>query len=405
MHSALILKESELNLPWTHKEKSKKMIDRPKHILIVDDEEPNRETLASMVSCLGYESELARDGIEALAKVKLEIDLVLLDAAMPGMDGFEVARQIRSNPDLDEIPIVMVTGLSGKESRLRAVEAGANDFISKPVDLTELRVRLLSWLKAKEARDALKKNQALLEQTVRRRTADLHQALQAMAEAQRSAYEAHLDTIQRLAVAAEYKDGNTAAHIQRMSHYCALIGRGLDLPPGEMEILRYASPMHDVGKIGIPDAILLKAGKLNPHEWAIMKRHTVIGACILHGSSSRLLQAGESIALSHHEKWDGSGYPYALAGEEIPLYGRICAVADVFDALTTPRPYKEALNNERACEAMRKGRGSHFDPKILDLFFDNLEEARKIQDTYRQESPMDAEDSLPLDATLLEIGA
>jgi len=386
------------------REKSK-LMHRLKQILIVDDEEPNRETLASMVSCLGYESECARDGIEALAKVKLEIDLVLLDATMPGMDGFEVAKQIRNNPDLDEIPIVMVTALSGKQSRLRAVEAGANDFISKPVDLTELGVRLSSLLKTKEARDALRRNQALLEQTVRKRTADLHQALQAMAEAQRSAHDAHLDTIQRLAVAAEYKDGNTAAHIQRMSHYCALIGRSLDLPPGEVEILRYASPMHDVGKIGIPDAILLKAGKLNPVEWAIMKRHTVIGACILHGSLSKLLQAGESIALSHHEKWDGTGYPYGLAGEEIPLYGRICAVADVFDALTTPRPYKEALSNERACEAMLKGRGSHFDPQILDVFFENLEEARKIQDTCRQESPMDAEDILPLDATLLEIGA
>ncbi len=386
------------------REKSK-LMHRLKQILIVDDEEPNRETLASMVSCLGYESECARDGIEALAKVKLEIDLVLLDATMPGMDGFEVAKQIRNNPDLDEIPIVMVTALSGKQSRLRAVEAGANDFISKPVDLTELGVRLSSLLKTKEARDALRRNQALLEQTVRKRTADLHQALQAMAEAQRSAYDAHLDTIQRLAVAAEYKDANTAAHIQRMSHYCALIGRSLDLPPGEVEILRYASPMHDVGKIGIPDAILLKAGKLNPVEWAIMKRHTVIGACILHGSLSKLLQAGESIALSHHEKWDGTGYPYGLAGEEIPLYGRICAVADVFDALTTPRPYKEALSNERACEAMLKGRGSHFDPQILDVFFENLEEARKIQDTCRQESPMDAEDILPLDATLLEIGA
>ena len=194
------------------REKSK-LMHRLKQILIVDDEEPNRETLASMVSCLGYESECARDGIEALAKVKLEIDLVLLDATMPGMDGFEVAKQIRNNPDLDEIPIVMVTALSGKQSRLRAVEAGANDFISKPVDLTELGVRLSSLLKTKEARDALRRNQALLEQTVRKRTADLHQALQAMAEAQRSAHDAHLDTIQRLAVAAEYKDGNTAAHI------------------------------------------------------------------------------------------------------------------------------------------------------------------------------------------------
>ena len=358
------------------REKSK-LMHRLKQILIVDDEEPNRETLASMVSCLGYESECARDGIEALAKVKLEIDLVLLDATMPGMDGFEVAKQIRNNPDLDEIPIVMVTALSGKQSRLRAVEAGANDFISKPVDLTELGVRLSSLLKTKEARDALRRNQALLEQTVRKRTADLHQALQAMAEAQRSAYDAHLDTIQRLAVAAEYKDGNTAAHIQRMSHYCALIGRSLDLPPGEVEILRYASPMHDVGKIGIPDAILHKPGSLTAEEWTIMRRHPEIGRQILEEAGG-IFRPLAAIVAAHHERWDGQGYPIGLAGEEIPLAARILSVVDSYDAMTSHRPYRTPFSVREARAELQRGADGQYDPCVVEAFLAVLNEQEAL---------------------------
>lgn len=203
-----------------------------------------------------------------------------------------------------------------------------------------------------------------------------------MAEAQRRTHKAHLDTIKRLAIAAEYKDEDTAIHIDRMSNYCAIIARELHLPPGEVEVILNASPMHDVGKIGIADAILLKPGKLDNDEWDIMKQHTTMGGRILSGSSSDLLLAGEVIALSHHEKWDGSGYPKGLAGEDIPLFGRICAVADVFDALISERPYKKAFSNEKAYEILREGRGTQFDPKVLDAFFKRLDKVVAIQEQY-----------------------
>ncbi len=354
-------------------------MDKPKRILIVDDEELNRELLEDLIASFGHEPEMARDGIEALAMMKLDIDLVLLDVMMPGMDGFEVAKRIRENVDFSDLPIIMVTALTSKEDRLRAVEAGANDFITKPIDKTELKVRTASLLKMKEAQDAIKRYKAELEKKVEQRTAELRLALQDTAEAQRKTHQAHLETIQRLAIAAEYKDEDTAAHIHRMSNYCAIIARGLHLSPSEQEIILHASPMHDVGKIGIADAILLKPDKLYEDEWDIIKQHSTIGYRILSGSSSELLQVGEIIALSHHEKWDGSGYPKGLVGENIHLFGRICAVADVFDALTSTRPYKKAFSNEKAYEILRESRGTHFDPKVLDVFFERLDEVVSIQ--------------------------
>lgn len=191
--------------------------------------------------------------------------------------------------------------------------------------------------------------------------------------------EAHLDTLHRLALAAEYKDKETVLHILRMSRYCAILARGLHLPPSDVEIILHASPVHDVGKIGIPDAILLKPGKLDREEWILMKQHATIGAHILSGSRSRLVQVGQIIAKSHHEKWDGSGYPEGLAKENIPLWGRICAVADVFDALTSKRPYKEAFSNEKAFKILKEERGKHFDPRIIDVFFEQLDDVLAIQ--------------------------
>jgi len=360
----------------------------PHRILIVDDEDYIRHLLATLVQSLGHEPEIALDGWEALAKVKLDIDLVLLDLNMPGMDGFEVARRIREDPDVGDVPLMMVTGFSSQEDRLRAVEAGANDFIAKPVDPTELRVRMASLLKIKEQQDALQRHRAELQATVEKQTRTLRQALEEMTQAQRQAREAHLDTIHRLARAAEYKDEDTVAHIERMSRFCELLAQSLHWPPGEVEIIRHASSMHDVGKIGIPDSILLKPGQLTEEEWDIIKEHTVIGAHLLHGSPSELLQAGEVIALSHHEKWNGSGYPQGLAQEEIPLLGRISALADVFDALTTDRPYRPALSNEQALEIIRQGRGTHFDPQLVDLFFDHLPAVFPIQEQWRETPPL-----------------
>ncbi|MFQ5895953.1 MAG: HD domain-containing phosphohydrolase [Nitrospinota bacterium] len=354
-------------------------MDRPRRILIVDDEEETREVLASILGSFAHETETARDGLEALAKLKLDIDLVLLDALMPGMDGFEVARRIREDPDSADVPIVMVTALRNKGDRIRAVEAGANDFVCKPIDVAELEVTVKSQLKMKEAQEAMKRHKAMLEEMVEKRTAVFRRSLEDMAEAQRQAFDAHLDTIHRLAVASEFKDQDTAAHIHRMGHYCTVLARGLDLSPGDVEVIFHASPMHDVGKIGIPDSILLKPGKLCPDEWEKVKEHTTIGARILSGSSSALLQAGEAIALSHHEKWDGSGYPNGLAGEDIPIWGRICAVADTFDALTTRRPYKKAFPNQKAYRILYEGRGVHFDPEIVDVLFDRLDEVVEVQ--------------------------
>lgn len=355
-----------------------------KRILIVDDEEKNRELLKAMSETLGHENELARDGIEALAMLKLDIDLVLLDVMMPGIDGFEVARQIRQDKDTQDIPIIMVTALKEKENRLRAVEAGVNDFIAKPVEMAELRVRTTSLLKMKESQDTIKRHKTILEETVQKRTAALRESLEKMAEAQRKTFEAHLDMIQRLAIASEYKDKETFFHIQRISDYAALLGQKLNLSPSEVEILRIASPMHDVGKIGIPDGILLKPGPLSPEEWEVMKLHTTIGAHILNGSPSELLQAGEVIAHSHHEKWNGSGYPKGLVGKEIPLQGHISDLVDVFDALTNDRPYKKAFDNQKAIEIMKEGRGNHFDPEIFDLFIEHFDQVVAIQNKFQK---------------------
>jgi putative two-component system response regulator len=356
---------------------------RLKRILIVDDEEPNRELLVAMVESLGYEADVARDGVEALAKLHLDVDLILLDVMMAGMDGFQVAQRIRRDPQGGDVPIIMVTGLTSREDRLLAVEAGANDFISKPFERIELRVRMASLLRMKEAQDALRLQQRELELLVERRTASLRDALQAMVEAQRQAHQAQLDTVERLAIAAEFKDKTTAYHIHRMSQYAAIIARGLRLPPGEVEDLLHASRMHDVGKLGIPDDILRKPASLDMPERDLMRQHTTIGGRILGNTSSKLLQEGHIIAMSHHEWWDGSGYPNGLSGEAIPLSGRICAVADVFDAVTSVRPYKPAYSNEQAYEILRNERGTHFDPHIVDVFFEHLNEVVEVQARYR----------------------
>lgn len=353
-------------------------------VLIVEDESSNRKLLQAIVEDLGHEAEQAQDAHEAFGKLRLDIDIVLLDVMLPRMDGFEVARRIRETYSSAELPILMVTALSSKENRLRAVDAGADDFVTKPIDRLELKMRLNAALSRKATHDALVHQRALLEETVEKRTLALREALAETIESQRKTSVAHLDTIHRLALASGYKDEDTAQHIARMSGYCGVIARALGLPPGEVELLETASPMHDVGKIGIPDRILLKAGRLDPDEWETMKQHTLIGASILAGSSSRLLQAGELIALSHHEKWDGSGYPNGLSGEDIPLWGRISAVADVFDALTSTRPYKEAFSNEKAFEILREGEGSHFDPACLRVFFEHLAEILEVQRGYQE---------------------
>jgi len=359
-------------------------MEKRARVLVVDDEPMNRDLLVDMLSRFGYECETARDGFEALGKLSLDIDVVLLDVMMPGMDGYEVAQKIREDPATKDIPIMMVTALGSREDRLKAVEAGANDFITKPIDQTELRVRIASLLKLKRAYDALKDHERQLQEVVRKRTSALRKALEEMAKAHRRTYQAYVDTLHRLALAAEYKDSGTAEHLQRVSWYSTVIGAAAGMSPGDVEILRHAAPMHDVGKIGVPDSILQKKGRLTDQEMEVMRKHTVIGARILSGSPSRLLQVSAIVALTHHERWDGLGYPRGLTGDKIPIWGRICAIADVFDALTTERPYKEALPVDKALELMKQARGQQFDPDLLDLFEQKFDKILEIREKTRK---------------------
>lgn len=345
-------------------------------ILVVDDEPVNVVVLKGLLKQMGHEVVSEENAIAALKVLDRSFDLVLTDVKMPVMDGFAFVKEIRSNLEVHDIPIIMVTTLSEKCDRLKAVEAGANDFITKPLDAVELMIRVESMLKQKAQQDEIKHFANELGQMVEARTLELRQALAHLDYANREA-------ILHLSAAAEFKDEDTAAHIERMALYGALIAEKIGLDANEVNLILTSLPMHDVGKIGVPDSILLKPGKLDDDEWKIMKEHCAYGGKILGAGNSDYMNTGTIIALSHHERWDGNGYPYRLAGEDIPLYGRICAVADVFDALTSKRPYKDAFSVEKAVAIMSEGRGSHFDPKVLDSFLENMDEVIKIFARYR----------------------
>ena len=335
---------------------------KPK-ILVVDDEERNLRLIEALLIPLGYAVILARDGGEALEGVReIPPDVILLDAMMPRLDGFEVARRLKGDNETRIIPIVMVTALNEVGDRVKALEAGADDFLTKPVEKTELRARVRSLLKVKAYHDYQKNYQRELEDEVARQTEELRLAFEKLRDAS-------LDTIHRLCRASEYQDDDTGAHILRMSHYAAAVARKMGQNQNYVEAIRYAAPMHDVGKIGVPDHILLKPGRLDRNEWEIMKAHPTIGSNILADADSEFIRFAQVITLTHHEKWDGSGYPKGLKGEDIPLVGRIVAIADVFDALTSKRPYKAAYSVEKAYEIIKTGRGSHFDPAVVDAFF------------------------------------
>jgi len=351
-------------------------------ILVADDDEMIRELHAEFVRGFGYEVETAADGIEAIAKIGLGVDLVLTDAHMPNLDGFDVARRIRLTKSSEELPIVMATSLEAREDRLRAYEVGINDFINKPVDHTELRLRLKWLLELKSAHDKLRASKRTLEDTVQLRTKELRHALEEVTRAQRLVQEGHLDTIRRLTIAAEYKDRDTAGHIERIGRYSEVVGFAMHLAPGMVDLLAHAAPMHDVGKLGIPDHILLKAGPLTDHERTVMNTHTTIGAQILTGSTSPVIQMGERVALSHHEKWDGSGIPHGLRREEIPIEARICTVVDFFDALTMDRPYRRAVPNDEVIQMILDETGTRFDPSVVEIFLDVRRDVEAIQAEY-----------------------
>jgi len=300
-----------------------------------------------------------------------EPDLIIVDYMMPDMDGLEFVRRMRACRDQDDLPILMVTASHERHIRYGALDCGASDFLTKPIDGREFEARVRNMLKLREGHLASRQRAETLAAEVRKATADI--------------LDRERETITRLSRAAEFRDPETGAHIQRMSHYSALIARQLGLGEALAEALLMAAPMHDVGKLGIPDTILLKPGRLTPEEFAVMKRHPQIGHDILKGSSSSILRLGATIALTHHEKFDGSGYPQGLAGEAIPIEGRVVAVADVFDALTSSRPYKPAWPMSRAIALLREGRGSHFDPHCVDALLHAWDHVIEVQSRYQDE--------------------
>jgi putative two-component system response regulator len=361
--------------------------EAPRRVLVVDDDAEFRFLHSTLLETFGYQVTVASDGLQALAFVDSSVDLIVLDADMPNMNGFEVARLVRGDPLVADIPIVMVTGLVGRDDRLRAFDLGINDFINKPVDPAELRLRARWLVSLKVAQDEIKAHGRKLEETVQVRTRELREALAEVQAARLKTHQAHMDTIHRLTLAGEYKDRDTADHVERIGRFSQVVARWMRLPEPTVETIRHAAPMHDVGKLGIPDRILLKPGKLNEEEGAIMRAHTTFGAQILANSQSEVIQMGERIALRHHERWDGKGYPHGVAGQDIPLEARICTVVDVFDALTVDRPYRKALSNDETIDMMAEESGTHFDPDIYGIFVEARQDIEAVQAEYFNGGP------------------
>ena len=343
-------------------------------ILIVDDEPANLKLLGKILSGQGYQDyALIQDSREVLSSYQQHRpDLILLDINMPYLDGYQVMKQLVDLNDPLLPPIVILTAQHTKDYLLRALAEGARDFISKPFDRNELLMRVRNLLDAQLAHRMLYSQKDVLEDMVSQRTEELHAT--------------RLQIVQRLGMAAEYRDEETGYHILRMSHTCALLAREIGWNDEQCDLILNASPMHDIGKIGIPDAILLKPGKFELHEWEVMKTHAAIGAKLLEGDDSTLMVMAREIALTHHEKWDGSGYPNGLIGEAIPMSGRIAALADVFDALTSTRPYKKAWSVEAAVDLIKESSGSHFDPELVNVFMRNISEILAIREHYAEPS-------------------
>jgi len=342
-------------------------------VLIVDDTEINLILFEALIKKMGQcTSRSFSNAVEGLAWAQThEIDLVIVDYMMPVLDGLEFIQRLRATPGKEVTPILMITANDQKQVRYQALDVGATDFLTKPVDKIEFQARAHNMLALGDSRKKLADKATWLAEEVRLATAEIVQR--------------ERDTVVRLCKAAEYRDPETGAHILRMAHYSELIARGLGLPLEAQELLLEAAPMHDIGKVGIADHILLKPGRLTPDEFEIMKQHAIFGYEILKGSSSRVLQAGAEIARAHHEKFDGSGYPNALKGEAIPVFSRIVAVADVFDALTSERPYKKAWPLEQACDFLKSNSGSHFDPVCVTSFLAQWDQVLKIRQHFRDD--------------------
>jgi response regulator RpfG family c-di-GMP phosphodiesterase len=341
------------------------------NVVIVDDTQINVTLMQALVNRIdGCKPVCFTDSATGLAWcLGNQPDLVIVDYMMPAPDGIEFIQRLRAEPGKAELPILMVTADHEKEVRYRALETGANDFLTKPVDRIEFTSRVKNMLAIRKSHLALTDRAAWLAEEVGKATAEIR--------------EREREAVFRLARAAEFRDPETGAHIQRMAHYSKLIAAQLGLDQAQQDLILEAAPMHDVGKLGTPDMILLKPGKLTPEEFAVMKQHAAIGWEILKGSAAPTLQVAAEIAHTHHEKYDGSGYPRGLAGEQIPLFGRIVAIADVFDALTSARPYKPAWELDRAWTFITEGRGTHFDPACTDAFLAVQKAVIEIREQFR----------------------
>lgn len=367
---------------------------RDAKVMIVDDETVNIEIVRAYLEEEGFGNFITTtNSAQAFEMVRqLEPDLVLLDIKMPQVSGLEILESMRRDQDLTMIPTIILTAANDPETKLQALRLGASDFLAKPVDPSELMLRVENVLAVKAYQDHLAKQSERLEQQVRIRTAELVRSRQ--------------EAIHCLARAGEYRDDDTGHHVTRVGRFSALIAAELGFPEQAVELIEQAAQLHDVGKIGIPDSILHKPGKLDPQEFDLvqehcgigrriinplsheesirLKSHTSVGMQIVGATNSPVLRLAAVIAASHHEKWDGSGYPKGLAGNAIPIEGRIVAVADVFDALSSERPYKEAFPLEKCLQILREGEGKHFDPRVLEAFFARLDQIVSIRDHYAE---------------------